>query len=250
MKTCEFDKVDLLAFATGSLNDFDSKRIKSHLESCASCRKYVLEFKAQSTEFLEKNPSTAWLKPESAVAAAKKAPPIFPFRKVYGIAASLAILCTTMYFFNGRESLPLSRVKGSTGLTLVVKNMTGKIERRDTQTYSAGERVQFIYSCERRNKFILMSIDTTGSITQYYPLKGDSSEVLEPGCDIPLSHSILLDEYIGRELFIGVFSERKLSAQDVRDRVLMDFNRTKTFEAITMADKNVTVYTQSILAVK
>jgi hypothetical protein len=248
MKICEFDKIDLLNFATGSCDDHESRRIKSHLLACHSCRCYVEAYTTQAIDFLHNNPYSASGMPDAVISTRKIAP--FRLRTIYGIAASLAILCTTMYFYNHDGNKLLSRVKGETGLELVVKNNRGQIEKRDMQAYYGGERIQFLYSCARRNKFILVSMDSAGAVTQYYPRYGDSSEVLEPGQDVPLSHSILLDEYTGREMFIGVFSEKKLRAAEVRDRLLADFIRTKSFDSIALPDKNVTLCKHIILAVK
>jgi hypothetical protein len=246
METHEFDKIDLLEFATGACAEVDAARISAHLTSCASCRSFVEEFRSENAAFLSGHPY------EVADDAAAPKPRIvaFRWRRVYGIAALVALMVTTGSFFLLRDETGPTRVKGATGLKLYVKNADGAIEIREKQVYRAGERIQFSYSCDKRNKFLLLSIDTSGVITRYYPVAGDSSEALEPGQDIPLSHSILLDDYAGRELFIGIFSEEKIRADLLRDSLAAGFNRTHEIDSIGLAVKNAFVWKLPIVTIK
>jgi hypothetical protein len=242
METHEFDKIDLLTFVTGGYGEKEAERIDLHVRACPSCRSYVDTFRSQNAAFLRSHP---YEEMETGAAQA-------PFRswRIYGIAASIVVLLTAGYFFHQRETMPSSRIKGAAGLTLYVKNARGEIEMRNEQVYSTGERIQFSYSCGSRNKFLLLSIDATGAITHYYPFRGDSSEVLEPGQDIPLPHSIILDEYIGREIFFGVFSETKLHAARIEDSLKADFNRTKNIDSIGFSIKDVSVWRHPIVVIK
>jgi hypothetical protein len=246
MEIHEFDKMDLLTYATGGSSEQEARRIRTHLLACPSCRQYIETFGSENSSFLASRPfeEIAGSTTETRRAAAFR-----PWR-IYALAASLALAVTTGYFFLLQGPSQVSRIKGAVGLELYVKNAQGEIEKRDQQVYTTGERIQFRYSCAGRNKFILLSIDTAGAITTYYPSQGDSSEVLEPGQDIPLPHSILLDDYNGKELFLGVFSEKRLAAPYVRERLRADFNRVNGIDSIGLFMKNVSIWKQSVSVIK
>jgi hypothetical protein len=93
---------------------------------------------------------------------------------------------------------------------------------------------------------MLLSIDTSGSITRYYPQQGDSSVVLQPGQDIPLPHSILLDDYTGKELFIGIFSEKSQGLTEVQSRIKTEFNRVKKIDSLNVPVTDAVVCKQYI----
>lgn len=248
METHEFDKIDLLSYVTGGCDETKSERISTHLLTCRSCRSSVEAFRSENAAFLNTHPYAGMTQTSDTVPIRRTVP--FPMRRIYGIAASILLLLSAGYFLHLQEDAPSSQIKGAVGLKLFVKNARGEIEMRDKHVYCAGERIQFQYSCGIRNKFMLLSIDTTGAVMQYYPVHGDSSEALEPGQDIPLPHSILLDEYSGRELFIGIFSEKKLRADHIRDEIKADFNRTNNIDSIGLSMKDVSLWNQRIVVIK
>jgi hypothetical protein len=248
MEMHDIDKIDLLTFVTGGSDEKNAARVQAHILGCDSCRSYVERFRSENDSFLGSHPIDETV--PSFASAPTGRPVRFRMRSIYGIAASIVIAFTTGYLLRPQEPMPSSRTKGAVGLTLYVKNAQGEIEKRKEQVYSAGERIQFLYSCDERNKFILLSIDASGAVTQYFPFQGDSSESLEPGQDIPLSHSILLDEYVGKELFIGVFSEKKLPAAAVKGQLRADFDRTRNIDSTGLSIKDVVVWEQPVAVIK
>jgi hypothetical protein len=247
METHEFDKIDLLTFATGGCAETEAKRIAAHILTCDLCRSYVETFSSENAAFIGAHPFEATV-PAAAAPARRTVP--FRMRTIYGIAASIAIAFTTGYLFHAREPALSSRIKGSVGLTLYVKTTQGEIEKRREQVYTAGERIQFLYSCDTHNKFMLLSIDTTGTVTRYYPASGDSSDALEPGQDIPLSHSIQLDEYAGKEVFIGVFSENKQYTAHVQAALTAGFARTNNLDSISLALSDAVIWKLPVVVIK
>jgi hypothetical protein len=117
----------------------------------------------------------------------------------------------------------------------VVKGIDGTIEERASHRYYPGEHIQFIYSCSKRNRFMLFSLDEQGAFSTYLPAAGDSAITLPRGADLPLPNSILLDEYIGRELFIAVFSERPLAVPTVKSIILKQYAKAGSLDAVNPA---------------
>jgi hypothetical protein len=247
METHEFDKMNLLTFATGGCAETEAKRIAAHILTCDSCRSYIETFASENTAFIREHSFEATV--PTAAAPVRRIVP-FRIRTMYGIAASIAIAFTTGFLFHAQEPALSSRIKGSVGLTLYVKNTQGEIEKRREQVYTAGERIQFLYSCDSHNKFMLLSIDTSGAVTRYYPTSGDSSDALEPGQDIPLSHSIQLDDYVGKEVFFGFFSENKQYTAHVQAALTTNFARTKNLDSIGLALSDAVIWKLPVVVIK
>ncbi len=248
METHEFDKIDLLSFATGGCIEAEAKRIAAHVLTCAPCRSYVESFRSENAAFVRSHPFEETARTVASASVRRLIP--FRMRSIYGIAASIVIAFTTGYMLHSQQPLQSMRTKGSVGLAVYVKNARGEIEKRKEQVYVAGERIQFLYSCDTRNKFMLLSVDTSAAVTRYYPVTGDSSVALEPGQDIPLPHSILLDDYAGKEVFFGVFSENKVPAASVQDSLTADFARTNNLDSIGIALKDAAIWKLPIIVLK
>jgi len=228
----EFDTIDLMTYACGGCDKSASEVIEAHLTRCDRCRTLVESLKAENAQFIATYP---FLAPPPKAGSLSTNRVAFRMRHAYAIAASIAILLTTGYFFHSQYSAPSYGIKGEEGLALFVQNARGVVEQRGAQRYASGERIQFVYSCGQRHHFMLFSADTTGAVTRYYPQAGDSSVVLEPGQGVPLTHSIVLDNYTGRELFMGIFSDKKLRADSVQQSIEAVIHRAKSLDSITIA---------------
>jgi hypothetical protein len=214
-----------------------SLKISEHLKICPSCRDYVNKLKSEKTAFLQTLPYDEMARSPKDTQNARLA--FHKTLKFYSLAASFLVFITAGFFLL-HQTGPGSRIKGEVNLKLFVKSSSGAIEKRGEQRYFPGEKVQFLYSCGSRNKFMLFSIDTSGTISRYYPSLGDSSISLEPGQDVPLPHSILLDNYIGKELFVGVFSEKPLYCPAITKAAQASFDQSRSLDSISGFPANFT----------
>jgi hypothetical protein len=232
MKEHPFDKIDLLSFVTGSASDITAAAIRSHLASCDSCRAYCSSLEAGKRSFLAANPF------EQTITLPARSEPkritAFFGAPLYALAATLVVCIGAGWLYLAQHGAPQMRIKGEAGLKVFVQNADGAVEKRQSMEFRTGEKIQFLYSCGAANRCILLSIDTTGTITTYFPADGDSSCALEPGQDLPLPNSIVLDEYTGRELFLGFFSGRPLSAGAVRRRVADAFSVSRSIDSLDL----------------
>lgn len=117
--------------------------------------------------------------------------------------ASYSILGFTHSAFKGKDSIDVFSINKMSD--------TGIVEQSLEQNYFPGDRIQFTYSCIKPRYFILVSVEESGTISTLYPQKEDSSMSVEKGYNIALPGSFQLDDYIGKELYIAVFSDKKLS---------------------------------------
>ena len=212
MKNHIFNKIQLTSYFVADVDNDLSLKISGTSEVCASCRDYVNNLKNEKIVFLQTLPYNEIALPQKDAQNTRLVFHKTP--KFYSLAASLLVFIAAGYFFL-QHTEPASRIKGEEGLKLFVKNGNGAVEKRGEQRYFPGEKVQFLYSCGSQNKFMLLSVDTSGTISQYYPAQGDSSIALEPGQDAPLPHSILLDKYIGKESY-RIFSEKPLNCPSIK----------------------------------
>jgi hypothetical protein len=237
MKNHVFDKVQLTSYFTGDIDNALFQKISEHVAACPSCKDYLHALKTEKETFLKTHAFEDIALPEKTAGDNRLSFRIMP--KIYGLAASFLVFITAGFFLL-QHFEPGSRIKGEVNLKLFVKNSFGAVEKRGEQRYYPGEKVQFLYSCGSRNKFMLFSIDTSGTISQYYPSQGDSSIGLEPGQDVPLPHSILLDSYIGKELFVGVFSEKTLYCPEIKRAVQASFDQSRSLDSISIFPANCT----------
>jgi hypothetical protein len=238
-----FDKVDLLSYVTKSCGETKHHSIAAHLTSCASCRAYVENLERGKTAFLSALPfETTIALPERPVV---KPAVLFFGRPLYALAASLVLFVGAGFLYMAGTRHGENRIKGETGLKVFVQNRAGAIEKREPRVYYTGEKIQFLYSCGADNRFILLSLDTTGAVTTYYPSEkaGDSSCALESGRDIPLPNSIVLDEYTGRELFIGLFSKKAFPVAAIKRRIAKMFAAARDLDSLDLKAIDATVIT-------
>jgi hypothetical protein len=197
---------------------------------------YALEREQQ--EFLEKHPVKGVMNLQPKQVKIVRFPAL---ARYYAIAASFILCIGAGYVYMTSLGNPGYRIKGKTELSAYVKTDDNRIEQRTNDTFFTGERIQFRYSSGSKNRFILMSIDTTGSMVTYYPGRGDSAIALEPGQGIPLPNSIVLDEYAGKELFVGVFAEKPVAVSLVKQRVRDAFSAKGKLDSFSLAIPNAEV---------
>jgi hypothetical protein len=232
-----FNKIQLISYFVGDVDNDLSHKISEHLKICPSCSDYIIKLEGEKNAFLKTHAFEEIAFQEKSVGDNRLSFRIMP--KIYGLAASFLVFITAGFSLL-QHFEPGSRIKGEVNLKLFVKNSSGAIEKRGEQRYYPGEKVQFLYSCGSRNKFILISVDTSGTISQYYPSQGDSSISLDPGQEVPLPHSILLDRYIGKELFIGIFSEKSMYYPAIKKVVKSSFDQSRSLDSISGFPANCT----------
>jgi hypothetical protein len=234
MEAHTVDKLKLSAFVANELDSRESLAVKEHLMACPACREYAESLEREKREFLQKHPlETLDIHSEGSASASPNAGKnFFGSRQIYAAAAVFLVFFTVMIFYLMRSPEEDFRIKGDVNIKLFVKDKEGQIQARQNHVYSPGEYIQISYSCGSSNKFMLLSMDENGKTTVYYPGTGDSSVVLEKGRDIPMKNSILLDEYIGRELYIAVFSKEKIWLNHMKEKLNTAYSKAKDLDAL------------------
>ncbi|MBD3421334.1 MAG: DUF4384 domain-containing protein [Chitinivibrionales bacterium] len=220
MNEKHLNTLELTEYVTGDCQDVTAKRIEGQLETDTRARAFVEHLKAQRRQFLAAMPFDAEARPAPQSKLLR-----FPARTWYAIAASLIIFILAGWRLTVYEHRHDTRIKGDESITIYVQDEDGAVTERTSHVYRPGERIQLTYSCGRFDYFILLGLDESGTVSRYYPPSGASSVQLEKGSDIPLPNSILLDSYLGKELFLGIFSKHPLAVNKIMSTVKQSFEQ-------------------------
>jgi hypothetical protein len=93
----------------------------------------------------------------------------------------------------------------------------GAVRGLSGSSYREGDHLRFSYSLEAPGHLYLISLDNRGTATPFYPSRWDESVAVPPGKNLPLEASIQLDDYLGYEGFIAVFSHQPIPGKTIQD---------------------------------
>ena len=85
--------------------------------------------------------------------------------------------------------------------------------------YREGDALRFAVSSDAPRHFLLVGVEESGQVSAYHPFDGDRSTPLEPGVDVALPGSLVLDDSAGAEAFVGLFTDEALEMDRVRAAV-------------------------------
>jgi hypothetical protein len=205
MENHPFGTLALTSFMVNDCSEQERARIRAHVDACAQCRDLLARLAAERDVFLTRLPYS------QSIGAARPVAPRRPAQLAYALAACLLVAITAIFFLPSLTTAPASRIKGDVAISIFVKTENDRIEKRAGSEYHPGEQIQIAYSSGQFDHLILLGIEGNGTITDYYPQSGDTSILIEKGQNLPLPNSILLDEYLGLEAYVAVFSPRPLS---------------------------------------
>lgn len=230
-----FNKLELTSFVTEDVNEEKRKLIENHIINCSECSKIVNQLKSDQNDFLNKFPqpiNTTDTK-NNIISTSKSY-----WTKIIPIAALLIFAVTINFYYNhsvkNSTMLVAHGLKGEMGATLVVLNENNSIEERTNHIYYPQEKIQIKYSASDFLNLISFSIDNKGIIYTYCPEESDSSFIIQNGSGIPLPNSIVLDNYLGDELFITVFSKNRVSVPYIKKEIENAFLETKNLNKFNL----------------
>jgi hypothetical protein len=114
---------------------------------------------------------------------------------------------------------PRNREKGSATLEMFVKDAAGVREGTEGMRLREGDQVQFRYRALGRRYLFVVSVDGRGVISPLYPDSETTSIEVRPDGLHTLEGSVILDDAVGPERFLAVFSDRPLSYQAIEEAV-------------------------------
>ncbi|MBI3182718.1 MAG: hypothetical protein HYZ28_11325 [Myxococcales bacterium] len=216
------ETIDLLALS--SLSPTKEQDARAHLSSCDSCQARLSELEEDKAHFqrfvfprtvakVEERART-WALPDRLRGYWKMWIPAL------GMAAAAALVFVTAPS-SQTEDEPYIGVKGvSLPLFEVVASRPegSQFQVKDGTRLRPKDRIRFVVEPAGARFLLIASKDGQGNVTVYHPYGGQQSAPVQPG-KRELPGSIELDEVLGRERLVAVFSDSPISAERVKDEL-------------------------------
>ncbi len=216
-------RLALQRYFTGDLEDADALEIRSHLENCAECSRYIEELEAEKKRFLNLHPV------EEFLAAGKKKKVLFGLPGVIHskgslvpasvVALLLLFIVAPLWFAAVKNSnVQEFRYKGSQQIQFLLKR-DGVIEKGNlSETFRDGDQIQVMYESSGYPYVALFSVDNKGNIHFYHP---DHSSLFctvdsDSGTGAYFPSSIIVDDQGENELIVLMLSNDAVKTVDVK----------------------------------
>ena len=176
----------------------EADAIRAHAAGCAACRDRLLELEATCVHPLPALPRAARLATRRRRWLAVAVP---------AVALAAAIL---LFVMRDRGDQPEggTRLKGRAHLSLFVSHDGELRPAASGEVVAPGDRLQFTYSSDRPIFLAVLSLDGGGHASIYFPDDDRRAWRGEPGADLPLPRSTILDEVLGREALVLLACDR------------------------------------------
>ena len=218
----------LALYTTGDLPSDESAALKSHLDSCRKC--------SASLDDLHKNVSEYERKASEHLAALIARLSEDPGSKEHktgrlwftgiSLAAAIAVLMLIIVVWPGDEPDDIA-FKGAFSLQVVAQKKDEQIIVKEGEKLTKGDAIRFVVTTDSAGFISVFSVDSRGRIFPFYP-DSDPSAASEPmRLERPGKHelpgSVFLDDWIGTEYLVVVFSQemfdRKRVLEAARDTI-------------------------------
>jgi hypothetical protein len=207
----------------GMLDDPDGT-LRAHCETCPRCQEQLAALHAADARFLERFPTEAALVQKSHARSPGR--PIYqrwPTAALVGLAlaavVALMLVRPSWYsIFHGAPSAKhgaelAERIKGQSIMEIAVSR-AGSSFQFYGQPLLTGDTLVFRYT-SNRSFLMLLSLEASGKAQVLLPTDAQMSMPIERGAKIRLQQGVELDDYLGPELLVALFSDEPLSAEEV-----------------------------------
>ncbi len=218
--------------AMGELDRESAERANGHLAGCAPCRDRNRSLEQERDRFAAAAPELSLPGMASSTAAATPTNAARPRRRPWlatGVGSGLALAASIamILLLRRHDRLPPGPepTQASTADTVASKGLdfelVAVVDRAGHQTRARsgdsvvpGDRVQLAYSVVEPGYLFVIGIDGTSRATIYFPEPTGSSEV-QPGREVELPFSLVVDAVPGAEHFYGVLCRNARPSAEV-----------------------------------
>ncbi|WP_437721125.1 DUF4384 domain-containing protein [Sorangium sp. So ce861] len=235
----------------GELAAAEEQATRAHLDGCGRCAGRLAEIEAGRAAFLAAPPPLrappapraaapavrrlrpralvpAGLRPRALIPAGLRARALVPaVTTALGAAAVLAVALNVGVRppdeprgdDRGARPPPAeqgARIKGSSGrIGFYVARGDALSPGGPGEVVHPNDRLQFTYSTVDAGFFALLSVDGARKASVYFPA-GDVAALIQPGEQVPLPSSVVLDETLGAETVYGLFCDAPVALEPLR----------------------------------
>ncbi|WP_437956297.1 DUF4384 domain-containing protein [Sorangium sp. So ce119] len=214
----------------GQLDPAAAQEARAHVAGCARCAARLSEIEAARDAFAASAPplrldrGAPQERAASAASATTKKRP--PRRWLAPAAASaLAAAAAALLFFRtfpaapdpagGPAESPGERIKGANGIGFYVKRGGAVQPGGAGERLHPGDAIQFTYSATEARYLVILSVDGASQASVYYP-SGPVAARIEPGRNVLLPQSTVLDDTLGAERIYGLFCAEAVAVEPLR----------------------------------
>lgn len=218
-------KLEIERLIANDLEISQAKELSEHIEQCQECSSYAQNLQKQAREFSNEYSYEEFAKKNILVKESSFLIKIFEtiFTPVMTpIYAALLLAAVIIPFtikeleWNGNQAIAF---KGKSQISYIL-NRDGVVEAGTPgKLYQAGDRIQVLYSSNKKQFMALLSVDKNHTISFYHPDQSSEycSVPVEIGSSRAFPGSILLDEAKGYEIVVALFSNKPLQTSLVQD---------------------------------
>lgn len=200
--------------------------VADHLTGCRACSAEVENLRRERDAFHAARPSATFMASLEPTLPAVTRLPTGRRRRFAGAlglsftaAAAAVVLLLSSEAFQSSGSEPGVRYKGAPALSIYVsRDGEPASPLAADQTLRPGDVLRFGVHRERAGYLWIVNVDDRGRVTRYVPHQGSAPLQVSTAAG-PLPGSIRLDDFLGQELIVSVWSESPLPYERVRQAI-------------------------------
>ena len=222
MSRREVSLSDLRRLHYGELDGPEQDRIRAALQQEPKLADRLTNLRREEAAFRARADIAA---ASAEILARLEAPPRQPrwaafWRPILAAATSVALLAGLAVVLMPRpDDHRNTRTKGGGGgpsLEMYVKDAAGVHVGRNGIRLREGDQIQFRYHAFGKRHLMVVSVDSAGIVSSLYPEQPGSSITVEPKGVHVLEGSVILDDALGPEHIVALFSDTPLVYTDVK----------------------------------
>ncbi|WP_437544106.1 DUF4384 domain-containing protein [Sorangium sp. So ce367] len=207
----------------GQLDAAAAQEASAHVAGCSRCSARRSEMEAARASFAASAPPLR-LGRGASISERRAAEKVRPPRRWLAPAAAsaLAAAAAALFFFRfqagpeGRDAeLPGERIKGAEHIGFYVKRGGSVLPGGAGERLHPGDAIQFTYSSAEARYLVILSVDGASQASVYYP-SGPVAARIEPGREVLLPQSTVLDDTLGTERIFGLFCSEAIAVEPLR----------------------------------
>ncbi|WP_437964604.1 zf-HC2 domain-containing protein [Sorangium sp. So ce260] len=217
----------------GELDPAEQQATRAHLDGCARCARRFAEIEAGRAAFLaDPPPLRAPAAPRTAAPAVRRLRARALFPAVTAALGAAAVLAAGLFVDpppappapprgddRGAGLAPAeqgARTKGGGGrIGFYVARGEVVVPGGPGEVVHPNDRLQFTYSTADAGYFALLGVDGARKGSIYFPAGGVAAQI-QPGEEVPLPSSVVLDETLGAEVLYGLFCDAPVALEPLR----------------------------------
>lgn len=226
------ETIDLLLLS--ALSAPEANDAKHHIDSCESCRNRWRELNEDKARFEQFVFARTLPKVEARVAASRgsffdrfKLKLLIPAFAVAGAAAAVVLTTGPGTQTEDDSYVGMKGAQNTPSFEVVAMRGTGQFPVKEDTVLHPSDRIRFVVSPAGAKYLMVASTDGAGVFSVYHPFGAAQSHPVEGKSKVELPGAVELDDTLGAEKLIAVFSDAPITAAQVEAALKLDAKNPK-----------------------